>query len=119
MDLNKFVLYHGQCDMDFIAYIKGIFGIEAMLIQNGMKYLKYHIKPCCYIIVHWKWLANRFFKKISRWEFRCLSLGGRVILTQVVLSQMGVYWAQLFYIPASIINCLNHLMANFILGGAR
>lgn len=47
-----------------------------------------------------------------------MSLGGQVILTQVVLSQLGVYWAHLFHIPASIINNLNHLMANFIWGGS-
>lgn len=88
-----------------------------MAIKNGLKYLGYCIKPCCYRIADWQWLAAHFFKRLPGWEFWCLSLGGWVILTQVVLSQMGVYWAHLFYIPTSIINCLNRLMANFILGG--
>jgi len=62
---------------------------------------------------------DRFFKRIYGWEFRCLSLGGRVILTQIVLAQLGVYWAHLFHIPITIINSLNRIMANFNLGGCN
>jgi len=119
MNVNKSILYHGQRNVESITNIKCIFGIEAMPIQNGMKYLRYCIKYCCYIIVDWKWLADRVYKRIFWWEFRWLSLGGRDILTQAVLSQMGIYWANLFYIPTSIINYLNHLMTNIIWGEPR
>lgn len=107
MNVQKSIIFHGCCDMEIIAYIRNPFGIEAEMMKNGMKYLQYYIKPCSYRIVDWKWLVDHFFKRISGWEFRFLSLGGRVILTQVVLTQLGVYWAHLFHIPLTNINRIN------------
>jgi len=91
MNVHKSIIFHGDCDLEIIAYIKKLFGVEAEMMVNGMKYLGYHIKPCNYMNVDWKWLVDRVFKRIFGWEFRSLSLGGRVILTQVVLNQLGVY----------------------------
>jgi len=34
--------------MEIIDYIKNIFGIEAVPMKFGIKYLGYHIKPCNY-----------------------------------------------------------------------
>lgn len=119
MNTNKSVLYNSQFDLVTIAYIKDLFKIEASPMQNGLKYLSYWLKPTCYRITDRKWLADRFYKRISTWEFRCLSLGGRAILSQVVLSQLGVYWGHLFHIPISIISDINCLMENFIWAGSH
>ena len=75
MNIQKSIIYHGSSDMVTITYIKSLFDIEGKMMKNGMKYLGYHIKPCSYKIVDWQWLVDHFYKKISRWEFRCLSLG--------------------------------------------
>jgi len=50
MNVNKFVIYHEQSDLEIVAYIKYLFGIEARPIQNGLKYLGYRIKPTYYRI---------------------------------------------------------------------
>ena len=57
-----------------------------------------------------------YYKKIFAWEFKCLSLAGRIILSQVVLTQLAIYWAHLFFLPASIIQKMNKITTNFIWG---
>lgn len=44
---------------------------------------------------------------------------GRAVLAQLVLAQLSVYWAHLFYIPASVIHSLNRMTTNFIWGGNK
>jgi len=114
MNLHKSIIYHGICDMEIVAYIKSLFGVEVDQMMNGMKYLGYHIKPCGYKVADWSWLADCFFKRISGWEFICLSLGGHIILPQPVLMQLGVYWAHLYHLHISIMKILDRIMANFI-----
>lgn len=65
----------------------------------------------------WSWLLDRFYKRISGWETRLLSLGGRFILVQAVLSQLAIYWAHLFYLPAPVIKKMKTFAANFLWGG--
>lgn len=85
MNLQKSIVCHDICDMEGIAYIKILFGAVVELMMSGMKYLGYHIKPCIYKVFDWMWLVDQFYKRISGWEFRCLSMGGRIILTEAVL----------------------------------
>eukprot|EP00253_Pinus_taeda_P025540 PITA_25540 len=66
----------------------------------------------------WHWILKRFFRKISAWEHMALSLAGRFILSQSVLTQLAVYWAHIFSLPASIILKINRLLANFIWSGS-
>lgn len=42
---SKYVIYHGIYDTEINTYIEGLFGVKAMSVQKGMKYLGYHIKP--------------------------------------------------------------------------
>ena len=86
------------------------------MLKEGLKYLVFQLKAKGYSKNDWKWLIKRYYKKISAWEYRSLSLAGRFILSQAVLSQMAIYWAHLFYLLASIIHKLNKVTANFIWG---
>lgn len=36
--------------------------IKAEMMDNGMKYLEYHIKPCNYRNADWKWLVGSFLR---------------------------------------------------------
>lgn len=63
MNAQKSILYHGDCDLDTIIYIKNLFGIDFKLMGLGMKYLGYHIKPCNYRNSNWLWLVDRFLRK--------------------------------------------------------
>jgi len=65
------------------------------------------------------WLVGHFYKKICRWEFKFLSMGGRITLTHTVITQLGVYWAHLYHLPLTIIKRLNKITANFIWSGTK
>ena len=63
-------------------------------------------------------MVDKFRRKINGWTHRWLTMGGRLILIQAVLSQMLVYWGHLYYIPDGIIKSLNRIIAKFLWGGA-
>ena len=54
-------------------------------ISMSFKYLGFCLKPLGYRSSDWLWLVERFENKIKHWSFRLLTLGGRVILINVVL----------------------------------
>jgi len=116
---TKSFFYVENVNGDIISFIIELFNIKALPIKRGLKYLGFNLKLASYRLADWAWITDRFYKRISTWEYKCLSLGGRTILTQVVLAQIMFYWALLFYIPSSIIKCLNHMIANFIWGGQK
>lgn len=112
----KSILYHNETDEVTSSWISQLFGIDSRPLSEGIKYLGFHLKSKAYLKEDWRWLVERFFSKISLWEYRSLSLGGRVVLAQTVLMQMSVYWAHLYLLPASIIQAMNRISANFIWG---
>lgn len=114
---SKSTFYHSEVNMEVIEYLSMMFGIEAKPIKEGMKYLGLHLKAKGYSKLDWKWILDRYYKRISRWEYKCLSMVGRVVLSQSILVQLAVYWAHIFFIPASIIHLMKKLTANFIWGG--
>ena len=113
----KSMLYHNDSDMDTVLWISDLFGISQSPISGGFKYLGFSLKAKGYGKRDWCWLIDRFFKKISVWEARFLSLAGRLILVQAVLSQLSVYWSHLFHLPASIIKKMCSIAGNFLWGG--
>lgn len=118
MNLLKSSILYGSCNMDDIAYIQNLFGIGEDSLEGGTTYLGFHIKPCRYRNQDWMWLVDKFYKNITRWEFKCLSLVGRVTLTQFFITQLRFYWAHLYHLPQAIIQHLIRLMTQFIWPGA-
>jgi len=114
---EKSSLFHNDSNMEIILWISELMGIAPFSIKQGFKYLGFSLKAKGNSKRDWQWLLDRFYKKISGWEFKFLSLAGRFILVQVVLSQLSVYWAHIFFLPASVINRMNRLAANFLWGG--
>lgn len=115
---SKSTLYYNGSDMDLINRIAAMFGVLPCPLQNGITYLGFHLKTNNYSSKDSEWLIERFYKKISSWEYRTLSMAGRVILATAVLSQLSVYWDHLFYLPSCTIQRLNKITANFIWGGS-
>ena len=87
-------------------------------ISEGFKYLGFRLKPLGYRSSDWNWLVVRFEKKIKHWYFVLLSLGGRVILINVVLSGLAVYWFALARCPKSILNKLRKNIFLFLWGSS-
>jgi len=48
MNLQKSIILDDICDEEIIAYIKLLFGVAFEPLLGGMKYLRFHIKPCSY-----------------------------------------------------------------------
>lgn len=117
VNLEKSSIIHSDIKLEDVTWLSDLFGVKASHISKGINYLGFWIKATGYSRVDWSWLVDRFYRRISGWEFRCLSLAGRIVLVQSILNQLFVYWAHLFHLPASIINSMNSISANFIWGG--
>jgi len=113
----KSILYFKDPGDATAIWIADLFGISNVPIQNGLKYLGFPLKAKGYGLRDWQWIVDRFYKQIVVWEARFLSLAGRFILVQSVLSQLPVYWSHLFLIPGSIINRLISIAGHFLWGG--
>ena len=87
-------------------------------ITNGFKYLGYFLKPLGYKVNDWLWLIQKYERRINHWSHKCLSLGGRLVLVQVVLSSLPVYWLALALIPASVLDRLRRLTFAFLWGSS-
>jgi len=113
---GKSTLFHNDTNMAMVIWIAELLGIVSISLKDGLKYLGFQLKAKGYSKADWQWLLERFYKKISGWEFKTLSLAGRFILTQALLAQLVVYWAHIFFLPVSIINEMNRLSTNFLWG---
>ena len=85
-------------------------------IRWSQLYLGYFLKPLGYRVSDWNWLVQKFEKRICHWTHKLLSLGGRLILVQDVLSSILVYWLGLAPIPLSILHKLRSIMFAFLWG---
>ena len=85
-------------------------------ILTRFKYLSFYLKPLGYRVCDWLWLVQKFEKRICNWTHKLLSLGGRLILVQSVLSSLPVYWLGLAPIPTSILHKLQRIMFAFLWG---
>lgn len=114
---EKSIFYHNEISQEMVHWLSALFGVKSHSIKQGIKYLGFQLKANSHSKNDWQWIIDGYHKKISLWEFRCLSLAGRVILAQSVLNQITIYWAHLFFLPASVIKKMDKITANFIWGG--
>ena len=116
------VLFAGLRDGDVTSDIRNqiadFLPYNMVRISEGFKYLGFRLKPLGYRSFDWNWLVERFEMKINNWSFRLLSLGGRVILINSVLSGLAVYWFALARCPKSILNKLRKAIFLFLWGSS-
>jgi len=65
----------------------------------------------------WKPVVDRIVTRLSSWNNKFLSFGGRLILLKVALSSLPVYFLSFFKAPAGIISSLESLFKSFFLEG--
>eukprot|EP00253_Pinus_taeda_P009348 PITA_09348 len=117
INTDKSKLFHNGTNDELILWIVNLLGVGLDSISSGIKYLGFNLKAKGYRKQDWSWLIDRFYCRIAGWEWRFLSLAGRFILVQAVLSQLAVYWAHLYLLPVSISKKMCSLAANFLWGG--
>ena len=59
-------------------------------------------------IAQWKHVEERLQKRLSRWKGKLLSLGGRLVLINLVLTNMVLYMISFFQIPKGVLHRLDY-----------
>lgn len=86
INCSKSIIYHSDINQNDVDWLSALFGIEVQPISRGINYLGFLLKANGYSKADWQWILERYYKKISVWEYMCLSLASRVILAQSVLN---------------------------------
>lgn len=55
---------------------------------------------------------------LSRWKGRHLSLGGRIVLIQSVLSSLPLYFFSFYRVPRKVLKVLIGIQRSFLWGGS-
>ena len=66
-------------------------GVKIRNQGDGFTYLGFRLKSIAYSVMDLMWLVDKFRNRIIKWTKKWLSLGGRYIMVQVVLTQFVVY----------------------------
>ena len=114
--MEKSVFLFNNVDNDILLDISRFMPYKMDPLTTGFKYLGYFLKPLGYKINDWHWLIQKYEKRICHWSHKYLSLGGRLVLVQVVLSSLPVYWLGLAPIPILVLNKLRSLTFAFLWG---
>jgi hypothetical protein len=61
------------------------------------------------MLVEWKHVEERLLKRLSSWMGKLLSLGGRLVLINSVLTNMVLYMISFFQIPKGVLHRLDYL----------
>ena len=91
ISVDKSCFLFNHVDEDILGGIACVLPYKMEPIVSGFKYLGYFLKPLGYKFSDWNWLIQKYEKRIHTWTHKLLSLGGRLILVQAVLSSLPVY----------------------------
>jgi len=67
----------------------------------------------------WEPMMSTIKSRLSKWQSRFLSFGGRLILLKFVLTSLPVYAFSFFKAPSGIISSIETLFKNFFWGGSE
>lgn len=101
-----------------IRDIRSVMPYNCFSIEQGFKYLGFILKPNNYQIKDWHWLLKKIEARIALWSYRLLSIGGKLILVQSVLSSIPVYWFSLLEVPAYINKTIKRYFYKFLWNGS-
>ena len=119
ISLEKYSFIYNNVDIETRELITSIPPYKMDPLTTGFNYLGYCLKPIGYRTNDWNWIISMFQKRISNWDYRMLSLDGRLILVRSVISRLAVYWFALAHIPKSILNYLRCCIFNFLWGSTE
>ena len=104
MEINadKSTLSTHKLDVEETRHISVTFPFWQEVLDGGLKYLGFFLKPNDYLKKDWKWLLEKLDKRLKSWSHKWLSRGGRLVLVKAVLEAIPVYWMSLSWIPKGI-----------------
>ena len=102
-----------EMDLDILS----LFPIDHQRLEEGIRYLGFLIKPNRLHKGDWTWLIEWVERRIGHWCYRCLSLGGRLILIKAVLESIPIYWMTLYKIPISVLKLIRCIALSYLWSG--
>jgi len=97
--------------------LRGMFRYHFKPLEEGLKYLGFHLKANDYRIADWKWLLEKLEAHLSLWSHKWLSRAGRLVLVKSVLEAIPVYWMSLSWIPKEILEKTRKICFKFLWSG--
>ena len=67
----------------------------------------------------WKHVEERFQKWLNCWRSRMLSVGGRLVRINSVLSSLPMFMLSLFEVPRGVLKKLDYFRSRFFLAERR
>ena len=68
-------------------------------------------------LAEWKHVEERLQKRLSSWKGKLLSLGGRLVLINSVLTNMVLYMISFFQLPKGVLHKLDYFRSRFFWQG--
>jgi hypothetical protein len=99
INMNKSLMSFNNLIDDIKAQAKIIFPMKTCVLDQGVKYLGFFLKPNDYEYEDWTWLYNKVEAKFSMWCNTWLSHEGRLVLVKAVSEIILVYWITIVKIP--------------------
>ena len=65
----------------------------------------------------WKLVEERLQLRLNSWKGKLLSLGGRLVLINSVLTNMVLYMISFFHLPKGVLKRLNYFRSRFFWQG--
>lgn len=66
----------------------------------------------------WNAIMENFSRRLASWKARYISLGGRIVLINSVLSSLPVFYFSIYRAPKGVLKYLNNLQKKFLWGGS-
>jgi hypothetical protein len=85
--------------------------------QFPIRYLGIPIHYRRLTMAEWKAVEERLQKRLSSWKGKLLSLGGRLVLINSVLSNMVLYMISFFLLPKGVLQKLDYYRSRFFWQG--
>lgn len=96
-----------------------LFPFQQHLMEDGLKYLGFRLKPHSYHIADWIWLVTKVEKRLKTWNHRFLSRAGQLVLIKSVLEATPMYWMTLAWIPRGILAHIQQIYCRFLWNGYK
>ena len=112
------LMIHG-IDEEEIRHATTHFPYNRAMLDEGLKYLGFLLKPNNYLKRDWLWLIEKLEKRLHTWSHHWLSRAGRLILVKLVLEAIPVYWMSLSWIPLGILEKARKICLHFLWSGHK
>src|SRR3954466_4021209 len=85
--------------------------------QFPIKYLGIPINYRRLTNAEWKHIEERLQKRLASWKWKLLSLGGKLVLINSVLTNMVLYMISFFQLPKGVLHRLDYFRSRFFWQG--